>query len=68
VQQLDASDPATLIPQLVRALTDLNPANLSDDDATVLLIRATDSKPTTKNTLLAPLRLLRPASDHTELA
>lgn len=67
VRQLDAAQPAQLIPQLIAKLQQINPSNLSDDDATVLLIRSTGTKPSLKDSLLAPLRLLRRVQDRTQV-
>ena len=67
VNQLDASEPGTLIPQLIAELRKRNPDNLSTDDATVLVVRATGTKPSLKDNLMAPFRFFRPVEDRTEL-
>ncbi len=68
IRSLESDQPDRFIPALNDAIREQNPNNLSDDDATVLLIRATGTKPSVKNNLLAPFRLLRPARDRTELS
>ena len=68
VESLDSSQPETLIPQLITAIRNENASNLSDDDATVVVIRSTGSNPSLKDNLLAPLRLLGSVQDRTELS
>lgn len=68
IRDLECDEPNRFIPALNDALRDQNPNNLSDDDATVLLIRATSTKPSVKNNLFAPFRWLRRARDRTKLS
>ena len=68
IQSLESLQPDHFIPALIDAIRAQDPSNLSDDDATVLLIRATGTRPSIKNTLLAPFRMLRPARDRTKLS
>lgn len=64
-QQLDVSQPAEVIPQLVERLSAKKTGNLSQDDATILLFRADGSNPSVANSLLAPVRLLSGVRDST---
>lgn len=61
VQELDASQPAQLIPQLVARLNQRSGSANADDDVTILLIRHTGSKPPTAmlRGLAAPFRIAR---------
>lgn len=68
VNELDASTPAKMIPQLLGKLQEMHPDNLSTDDATVLLVRATGTKPSLKDNLMAPFRFFRPVDDRTKLS
>ena len=68
VQGLDATRPESFVPSLVSAIRKLNADNLQDDDATVLLIRSTSTRPSIKSNLLAPFRFLTSPRDRTELA
>jgi len=66
VQQLDASHPDQLIPELLAAVAGQNPENLNHDDLTVILLQATNTRPTVKDSLLAPFRLLGKVDDQTQ--
>jgi serine phosphatase RsbU (regulator of sigma subunit) len=68
IRSLEAIQPDRFIPALIDAIRDQDSNNLSDDDATVMLIRATGTRPSMKNSLLAPFRMLRRARDRTELS
>ncbi len=68
IRGLESVQSEGFISALIDAIRAEDPNNLSDDDATVLLIRATGTRPSIKNNLLAPFRMLRPARDHTELS
>ena len=68
VGSISMGNPERLIAQLVATIRDLAPDNLAGDDTTIMLCQATDSKPSLKDNLLAPMRLLRRASDNTTLA
>ena len=68
IRSLESDQRDRFIPALNDAVRAQDPSNLSDDDATVLLIRATGTRPSVKNNLLAPIRMLRPARDRTELS
>lgn len=63
VRQLDAAAPEQIVPELLDRLAGEHPDNLTQDDATVFLVRAVDSAPTLRDNLLAPLRLLGPVRD-----
>ena len=67
VRQLDGTQPKDFVPALIDAVKKQNSSNLLDDDATVLLLRATTTKPSIKDNLLAPFRVFRTARDRTEL-
>ena len=68
IRGLESVQPELVIPALIDAIRAQNPNNLLDDDATVVLIRATGEGPSLKNTLLAPFRMLRSARDRTDLS
>ena len=61
VLDLDASKPENLLDQIVTKVTSLRPGNLTDDDVTMLLFRATGeaTRVPLKNRVLAPFRLLK---------
>lgn len=59
MQQLDASQPSSLILQIRQTLQHLHPENLQQDDATVLLFRADGTAPSLGSDLMAPMRMLR---------
>ena len=58
---LEVADPATFVPRLLAGIAALNPANLTNDDVTVLLFRPNGSAPTTplREKLLVPFRVAR---------
>lgn len=66
IRQLDASRPEDLIPRLLEAVVCEAPENVSHDDVTVVLVQATGTRSTIKDTLLAPFRLLGKVTDRTE--
>ena len=65
VQQLDASRPAELIPGLLALILKEDPDNLLQDDLTLMLLQARDTRPRLKDNLLAPFRLFGRATDAT---
>lgn len=65
VQEIDVSQPADVIPQLLERISLQHEGNLTQDDATALLFRADGSSVSLKNNLLAPLRLFGPVHDRT---
>ena len=67
VRGLSPDDPSTLIPRLLRAIETRHDGNLSEDDATVLLLQATGTSSRVIDNLRAPLRLLRGVKDSTEI-
>ena len=67
VPSIGMSRPEAFIPQLVARIREMSPENLTGDDTTIILCQATRSKPSLKNNLLAPFRLLRRAIDNTAL-
>jgi serine phosphatase RsbU (regulator of sigma subunit) len=64
VRSLDPSEPNSLLPSLLARLNEQRTAPLGDD-LTVLLARATGTHVSLRDNLLAPIRLLRGASDGT---
>ncbi len=50
--------PEQIIPALVQRLRALSPANLSDDDATMMIVRPNGAAVSLRNNLLAPFRYL----------
>lgn len=67
LRDLPVSDPAAVIPAIVDRLQGFSAGNLTHDDTTILLCRATGGGPSLKNSLLAPFRLFGPVADHTKL-
>jgi serine phosphatase RsbU (regulator of sigma subunit) len=67
ISSLDCSKPERLIQSLIDELQRKNPDNVMSDDATVLLVRGTDTRPSLGDSLLAPLRLLGPIQDRTDV-
>jgi serine phosphatase RsbU (regulator of sigma subunit) len=63
----DAGDPGQIIPQLLAQIRELSPDNLSQDDVSVVLIRANGQRTTIADDFMAPLRLLSSAKDLTQL-
>jgi sigma-B regulation protein RsbU (phosphoserine phosphatase) len=59
VRRLDSSHPETLLAELGEKLRTLNPMNLIQDDATLMLFRSNGTSTSMTNNLLAPLRLVR---------
>jgi serine phosphatase RsbU (regulator of sigma subunit) len=68
VNQLDISSPEQIVPNIAKAIRDCAEENLSDDDATMMLVRCDGTGSTIINNLLAPLRLLRKATDAVKLS
>jgi len=66
-QQLDMRHPELVIGNLVQAISSSRADNLDQDDATLLLLHATASKPRMKDNLLAPFRMFGPVANHTNL-
>ncbi len=67
VAQTDSTVPSELLAALVNRLSCWNSNQLAEQDATLLLCRATDRTVGWKDNLLAPLRLLRNVEDNTQL-
>ncbi len=65
LRQLDPSRPATLAAQLIARIQNEDTDNLAEDDATVLLCRASKKRVPWRDNLLAPLRLWRSIADKT---
>lgn len=63
VEQLPAEDSSELIARLRAALKDLNGENLTNDDATAILIRPTGNSIPMKDNLMAAVRLIRGVRD-----
>jgi serine phosphatase RsbU (regulator of sigma subunit) len=68
VKSVEMQPPGAFVPKLVQAVRDLAPENLTGDDTTIIMCQATKSRPSLKNNLLAPIRLMRKATDNTTLA
>jgi serine phosphatase RsbU (regulator of sigma subunit) len=67
VDRLESADSPTHVRDLLSKLQALHADNLTQDDISVVQFRATASRSSLRNSLLAPFRLLRPATDHTTL-
>ena len=65
INELDSSQPADFIPQLLHRIAHEHQGNLNHDDATVILFRANGSIPSLVKNLMAPFRLLTPVRDNT---
>lgn len=65
VRQLDSRQPLDLVTRLVTQIQGVNVDNLSADDATVILCRATPTGVSWRDNVLAPFRLMRAVSDKT---
>jgi len=68
VRSIPMERPERFVPQLIDAIGDLAAGNLTGDDTTVIMCQAMRSRPTFKNNLIAPFRLLRKVVDNTKLA
>lgn len=66
-QELDPARPAEMGPSLANRIRDEHSENLTKDDATILLCRATETPVAWRDNMLAPFRLLRSASDQTTI-
>ena len=67
VQQLSLGDPAGIGSGLIDRIRDENAENLHDGDATLLLCQSTQTPVAWQDSLLAPFRLLKAASDRTRI-
>ena len=67
VRQLDPQKPSELANKLVTQIRNEDADNLTTEDATVLLCRATDTRVAWQDNLLAPFRLLRAVADETRI-
>lgn len=68
VRQTDIERPETFLPTLRAKIVGLSTENLRQDDATAILLRATDSGIPLKNNLLALYRFFRGARHNVDLA
>jgi sigma-B regulation protein RsbU (phosphoserine phosphatase) len=68
VASIHSSDERALISLVVDAIKAMNPDNLSQDDATLLLFRANGTRTSIRDNLFAPFRLLGKVSDATRIA
>jgi len=61
VRTMDSGPPETLLERIVAQVTALHPGNLTDDDVTLLLFRATGeaAQVPLRNRVMAPFRLLK---------
>ena len=67
-RQLDAERPSELACQLMQRIRGEHRDNLDQEDATLLLCRATATPVAWQDNVLAPFRLLRAVSDRTRMA
>ncbi|MCH2124127.1 MAG: serine/threonine-protein phosphatase [Pirellulaceae bacterium] len=67
VQNLSASNPAEIIPQIQEHITRQHQENLQQDDASILLFRADGTHSTLASDLLAPMRLFTGVRDSTDI-
>ena len=67
LKNLDVSDPTQILTQLRSKLRSRHENNLEDDDVTTILLQATGTGSTIRDNLLAPIRLLMPVRDNTDL-
>lgn len=68
VRSVGFQPPETFVTRLIEAIRGLALENLTGDDTTIIMCQATESRPSLKNNLLAPIRLMRRAADNTTLA
>jgi hypothetical protein len=68
VRQLDLEQSSNLVSALATQIRYEHKENLSSEDATLLLCRATKTRVAWRDNLLAPFRLLRAVSDRTSFA
>lgn len=67
VQSIEMGHPEAFVPKLIETIRGLSPENLTGDDTTIIMCQATKSRPSLRNNLLAPIRVLRKAADNTTL-
>jgi serine phosphatase RsbU (regulator of sigma subunit) len=67
VNELDSSRPSDLIPQIMERIGACHEGNLTQDDATAMLFRASGSRASFGSYLKAPFRLLGPVRDKTNV-
>ena len=67
IQQLDLTQPSQLIGKLIEQVRQEHPDNLLADDVTAILCRATTTKVSWWDSLLAPIRFLQGAADRTNI-
>lgn len=67
LNQRGAECPEALAAELLERVRREHAGNLDGEDATVVLCRASEKRAAWQDTMLAPLRLLRPVSDKTTL-
>ncbi|MFT5525092.1 MAG: sigma-B regulation protein RsbU (phosphoserine phosphatase) [Pirellulaceae bacterium] len=68
INDLDRSNPAHFIPDLLARISQLSEGNLTADDVSVMLFQATESSTSFQDNILAPFRLLRPVTDSTDMS
>ena len=68
VASIQYTDEQAFISSVVEAIRALNPGNLSQDDATIVLFRANGTRTSIRDNLLAPFRLLGRVSDASRIA
>jgi len=67
LRALDPTRPTDIGPSLAAQVRDEHPENLSKEDATILLCKATETPVTWRDNLLAPFRMLRSVADRTTI-
>ncbi len=68
VASIQYTDEQAFISSVVEAIRALNPGNLSQDDATLVLFRANGTRTSIRDNLMAPFRLLGSVSDASRIA
>lgn len=67
LRDLPSTEPAVVLPTIIKAIKEGSADNLDQDDATILLCQATGDGPSLRNNLLAPFRIFSSVADHTNL-
>ena len=68
VNRLDMRFPETFVSRLLGEIRGLAAENLQNDDTTIIMCQATQSRASLRDALLAPFRLMRKAADNTIVA
>jgi hypothetical protein len=67
LNQTDRPKPTEVIPRLRESIASFASENLLEDDATLILGHFTATKVRMRDNFMAPFRLMREVSDHTQL-